>query len=51
MRLNIDRPSHMPIEPPIAAINDGTDQTHCCCKIRYSNDPQFRLIIVKSVML
>lgn len=48
MRLSIDRPSHMPMEPPNAAMNVVRFQMYCCSNFKYSNEFQMTVTIVRS---
>lgn len=51
IRLKMDSPSHMPMLPPIAEMNVVADQTQSCSSVKYSKEPQFRTIVVRSVHL
>lgn len=48
IKLRIERPSHIPMDPPRAAMNVGIDHTHFCSSVKYSNDPQLRFTNVRS---
>jgi hypothetical protein len=49
IKLRMESPSHIPILPPIAAMNVVGDQTQSCSSVKYSNDPHFSITVVKSV--